>query len=445
MGVFTKIGGSVSFTFRRRARVTTVSALAVAALTLTACTGGDGSPEPVDAATLDAGFQTSVDEAVEAAMGQSGSTGAIVGVWDGEEGEYIRGYGEGVDGGTQFRGAQATQPVMCALLLNLAADGKIELDRNVNEDLNRQVGIENVTYRQLCENTSGIADFKGSFKDIFVNNPTRPWSSRELLAEALVKSPLEWPGLDFHQADTNTLLLARALEVQQAQPIENLLENRVFDAANMSDTFYPDLETVTLDGGLVGHTYPASGGKPVCDVEAPTEITEVSPSMLGGAGATVTTVTDLKNFYSSFLGGAFGADEDADVLAGAFPTKNPERDEDGTPVEEAAAEDEEAAEGEEAAPEVDPKARMWAFGAEKVGPLYGRSGAITGTMTSVYQDPESGYTVAVVLDNSSAGAGFVKALTLQIAALSADAGIAPEVHWTAEDQVAKLAESAVCQ
>ena len=413
-----------------------VSAIAAMSLALTGCTGGGGGLTSAEENTLDAGLVTSIDEAVEAALAQSGSTSAVVGVWAAGEdgGAYVHGYGDAT-ADSQVRAAQASQPMMCALLLDLVADGTIEsLDQKVTDDLTRQVGIEDITYGQLCTHTSGLSDFKSAFRDINANNPTRPWGSRELLSEALVTSPLKWPGLDFNQSDTNAVLLARAIEIGTGDSVGDLLEERIFDKTGMGSTYVPDRESVSLpEGGMNGLTYPSSGGKPVCDVEAPTEVPEVSTTMLSGAGPAVSTVTDLKDFYTSYLGGAFGGDELASVPTEVIPTKNPERDKDGEPVE-----------AEEEAEE-DPMARGWGFGVEQLGPLYGRSGSITGTLTAAYHDPESGYSVVVALNNSSGTANFVKALAYQLAAISAEAGAAPELPWTVEDQAEKLSEYAVCQ
>lgn len=412
----------------RRTRVVTISVLAVAALGLTACTGGGSGGGGGDVNTIDDSLATSFDAAIENAMASSGSTEAVVGIWGSDGGEYVRAYGnDELDGGSSIRAAQASQPVMCALLLDLVDEGKIDLDREIAKDLTRQVGIEGITYRQLCDMRSGLADFKSGYRDIFVNNPTRVWPEQELIAQGLVHSPLSWPGLDFHQADTNAAMLGRAIRVKTAGETSELLKEHVFEKADMGASYFPAAENTTLpDDALSGITYPASGGKPVCDAEV-VDVSEVSTSMLGGAGGTVTTVTDLKKFYENYLDGTFGGDA-AQVVTETLPMKNPERDADGNPTS-----------------EPDTAGRQWAFGMEKQGPLYGLSGAITGTLTAAYHDPESEYTVVVALNNSSAGAGLVKSLALELAAISAEAGSGPEIGWTADGQAAKVTKAAVCQ
>ncbi len=400
----------------------------MAALGLTACTGGGPLSSSGDVNTVEESLAGRIDEAISTAMEQSRSTQAIVGVWGSDDGDYVRAYGsDEIDGGSLIRGAQATQPVMCALLLELSATSDLDLDREVSKDLTRQVGIEGVTYRQLCDMRSGLADFKSGYLDIFANNPARYWPEQELIAQGLVDSPLPWPGLDMHQSDTNVALLSRALRVRTGGEAQELLSEHVFGKAGMGSSYFPSLASTTIQGStMTGLTYPSSGGAPVCDVE-PVEVPEVSPSMLSGAGATVTTASDLKTFYEQYIGGAFGG-ENAKVVTETLPTQNPERDAEGNPTT-----------------EPDPSGRQWGFGVEKEGPLYGRSGAITGTLTAAYHDPETGYSVVVSLNNSSAGANFVKALAFELAAISAEAGSGPELPWTAEDQAAKLAEGAICQ
>lgn len=422
----------------RRATVAAFALLTSVSLALTGCTdsvfGGGGEVNSVDEQ-----LSSRIDEAVESAMQLAGANTAIVGVWS-SAGEYVHAYGEGVSPNSPIRAAQASQPVMCALLLELVEDGTVSLNREVSKDLPRQVGIEGITYGMLCDATSGLADYKSQLVDIFANNPTRGWSDRELIAHALAHSPLAAPGAEQQVSDTDTVLLGRALSDRTDQSLHELLNTHVFDAAQMGSSYFPvdPLIDVKLPGGgMNGFTYQFAGGQPVCTVSTPVEggaegettetaveptpVEEVSPSMLQGAGATVTTVTDLKRFYEQYLSKAFGSEENAALIT--------------TAPQAAEAPAGEAAEGGAAA-----TAPTWTFGLEKQGGFYGMSGAMTGTLTAAYHDPTSGFTVVVTLNNSSAGANFVRALALELAAVSA-----ADVGWSADEQRAVLQELAVCQ
>lgn len=400
-----------------------VGALTVAALGLTGCTGTDPAPKKADVNTIGGDVAGSVDDAIANALKLSGSTEAVVGVWRGDK-AYVRGYGDGVSAQTQFRAAQASQPMMCALLLDLAATGSLSLDRKIDKDLTRQSAIEGVTYRQLCDQTSGIADYKTGLESIFANNPDRLWAEQELLANGLANSPLSWPGLDVHLSDTNAVLLDRTLRIRERLTTSELLSKHVFEPSGMSRTSYPDNFAAAKipNGSLDPLVYPVAAGAPVCEA-GPTQLSELSTSMLRGAGASLTTVTDLKSFLAKYVSGGFGGEKLSSLVTDVKPAKNPARDDQGKPTE-----------------ELDTSGTQIGFGVEQIGPLFGRSGSITGTITAAYTDPKSDLTVVVALNNSSAGAAFAQTLALQLAALS---GV--EMPWTAADQAAALAAHAVCQ
>lgn len=395
------------------------------ALGLTGCTSDTTNRVDADVKTVSADLASSIDGAIDNALTLSGSTEAVVGIWQGDSAAYVRGYGDGVTGATRIRAAQASQPIMCALLLEYAAKNDLSLNRKISKDIPRQSGVGDVTYAQLCDQTSGIDDFKHGLRDIFTNNPTRLWPEQELIANGLAVSLLSWPGLDVHLSDTNAVLLDRALRIGTRTDTSDLLAEYVFAPTGMIATTYPtEFAAATIpDNSLTPLTYPSAGGNAVCDAGV-TEIDSLSTSMLRGAGATLTDVTDLKAFYTAYLSGEFGGADLSGKTLETLPAKNPARDEDGVPTE-----------------ELDTEGTQIGYGGiEKINSLYGRSGQITGTLTAAYSDPETGLTVIVALNNSSAGAGFVQALAFQLAALTGQ-----EFSWTAEDQGAKLTELAVCQ
>ena len=407
-----------------RSRTVLASLLTLSALTLTACTSSEVVPFDDNAASLSGDLTTQITDAVTSGMALSKSTQAIVGVWS-ADGELVEGFAtEGAsadfDANALFRGAQTTQPVMCALLLDMVETNEVKLDREVAQDLPRQTGIGDVTYRELCDGTSGLADFKAKLQDIHLTNPTRTWATGELLAESLVRGDLSWPGLDVHRSDANAVLLGRALTVVAGVPLDELLRERVFLPAGMNSTSYPEDEAFTVPGEntMTGIAYLPG---PQCDAD-PVDLSEQSSTILGAAGATFTNAGDLKRFYEQYLSGAFGG-TDAAVITETRSTKNPERDEQGEPTSE---------------PEESLTHR--GFGVLQMGPLWGFDGALPGTISSAWHNPDTGFTVVVALNNSTAGAGFATTLARQIAALMGEAGEA----WTADEMAATLAELEVC-
>lgn len=409
---------------KSRSRTVLASLLATSALLLTACTSSGIVPFDDNADSLAQGLSGEVADAVTNAMALSKSTQAIVGVWS-DEGDLVEafvteGASEDFDANALFRGAQTTQPVMCALLLDMVQAGEVSLDREVAQDLPRQTGIGDITYRQLCDGTSGLADFKGKFQNIYLTNPTRSWPTGEKIAESLIHHRLSWPGLDVHRSDSNAVLLGRALSVVAGEDLDTLLFNRVFVPAEMNSTSYPDNEVLTVPGDnvMTGIAFPPG---PQCEAD-PLDLTEQSSTILGAAGASFTNVGDLKRFYEHYLSGTFGG-ADASLITETKSTKNPERDENGEPTGEA-----------------EESLTHRGFGVIQMGPLWGFDGALPGSISSAWHNPDTGFSVVVALNNSTAGAGFATSLARQIAAIMGEAGEA----WTAEEMAESLANLEVC-
>ncbi|MEB4614834.1 serine hydrolase domain-containing protein [Leucobacter sp. M11] len=370
-----------------------------------------------------------IQQAVETAMQQSGSTQALIGVWTADSGEYVQGLttdDSELPVTTSFRGAQTTQPYTCALLLELVAQGVVSLDREVSKDLPRQNGIEGITYRQLCEQTSGLADYKAAFSGINRNNPARFWPDRELISQGLVNSPLPHAGLNFNYSDTNAVVLGRALKIVADRELPDLLDDEIFQPTQMTRTELPTGTTLP-DPTLAPLVFPVADGKAVCDTAI--ELAEVSPSMLSGAGGAVTTLSDHRAFLDAYLSGKIGGAQAAEVLAEERSTLNPERNAEGEVTKEAEA-----------------SGQAWGFGLLHEGPLKGRDGLITGTISAAFQDPNTGFTVVVALNNSSAGGGFAKQLAFQLAAIVSEAqpDAVGELPWTVETTAEALAAAAVC-
>lgn len=461
-----------------RSHAAGITLLLALTLIVSGCTDKQIDAGPIEQLnTVNTDIAAKIDEATVNAMKISGATQAVVGVW-GAGGDYLKSFGEGATPGSHFRAAQTSQPLYCALILEKAASGQLDLDRKIRLDNPREAGVNNVTYRQLCDMRSGLADFKTGYENIFVSNPGRVWSDRELLSQGVVRSPLSWPGLDVHPADTNALVLARVLRIKYRGNDGKLLQP-VLDLAGMTNTSIakPD-ETGMPGGSLTPLVYPTTGGETNCTVDAVT-VEKVSPTMLGAAGPAVTTATDLKNFYEAYVGGKLG---DKTTVLQAYPYPNPERDEEGMPTStegDAAAaakplpgmlnsaatgkngDDKNTAgknknkNGDTAKQKetsvigvADENAATpqygWGFGIEKIGPLWGRYGAITGTLTAAYTNPEKGYTIVVALNNASAGPAVSQSFALQLAAFAAEA-TGEKLAWSAADQAANMTEYSACK
>ena len=371
---------------------------------------------------LPAQITSQLEAAVSGAMTQADASGAIVGVWVPWAGTWLESPGTTTRDGNsplttdmRFRIGTNTTAMTCTVLLKLVDDGRVGLNDQVSAYLPSIVGLSGVTLAQLCQNTSGLPDFTPLLTPQFVNTPTRQWPARELLANALGKPRVAAPGAAWAGSDTGIVLLGMALEAATNQGWNSLYHQYIFDPLGMNDSSYPDATDLTLPGEHPnGYVALAS----CADVRDTTEITN---SVAGVAGGVVSTLGDLKTWAQALAGGTVLSADSAAAQWAVVPA------------------------GASA-----PSWLGYGLGAWQLGALRGSAGAIPGFLSAAFADPSSGLTVVVMLNNSTAGAGFVRALAQELAAIASKTPTtagepAPAVGlpWSVEQAEAGLA-SAPC-
>lgn len=418
-------------TTQRRVRVAVVGAT-VLALALTGCAGTSSSISYAGPAQVEGAFpeatQAQLNDAVTHAMAASGASGAIVGVWAPWSGSWVTGLGTQspgdstpVDAEMSFRIGDVTRLMTCDVLYALADRGIVKLDDSVTKYVTGVADLSAVTLLDLCNGTGGI----GSSADIVLPNvlstPERHWNAKEMASFGLERARLA-PGLAYQDSDAGYLMLGLALERASGLSAEKLIEEYVTVPLDLDNTALPTWEPTTPgDNALSGfYLQPAEEGGMNC--AAPVDITTSSSSIgFTNAGA-VSTITDL---------GRYAQAEAAQVLR---TREKPQRYADPIPAY--------------------PNAPSWlqVTGAGfLVGSMIGQHGWAPGYLTAAYSDPTTGFTVAVVLNNSTAGKDFIAALAWELAAIASKAPAAagqtaPEfgLPFTAEQYHEQIAASAVC-
>ncbi|WP_130176153.1 serine hydrolase [Cryobacterium sp. SO1] len=415
-------------------------ALLTAGLTLSLAGCIDGRvPFPVgpDSATTALGPETSasLDAALAEGLDLAGATGAIAGVWAPWAGEWLASpgsVGAGIDPATgrpaggsalttdmQFRIGTLTASMTCTVLLGLVEDQRVGLDDPVSEHLPRLPGVQGITLRQLCQNTAGLG--QASLEPQFVNNPTRHWPPLELVSGGLGSTRAGQPGRVWTRSDAGVQLLGMALEEATGDSWSELYRRYLFEPLGLADTSYPDPRDVDLPGAHPNGWAAALDADGVPDCTRPLDVTRLSNSMSGVAGGAVSTLEDLRTWSRALATGSLLSPE---LVAQQW-----------TSVREGDA----------------PEWRRYGLGAEQLGPMRGGAGAIPGFLSATLSDPESGLTVVVMVNDSSAGAEFVLALAQRLAAIAAAApvvdgrpSIRSDVPWTAVEATVRMRAYAAC-
>ena len=419
-----------------KARVRRVTLLSVAigvVLALAGCAGSTAAPvslpEQPTQALPDASSEA-LNASLADAMALSAASGAIAGVWVPWSGRWVTAAGTTAPGGTEkmttemrFRVGDNTKPMTCDVLYGLVSEGTVALDDEASKYLPSVVGIDGITLDQLCHSTSGLGDFTGTLGSLFAVNPTRQWSPLELVSDGIASPRTGEPGAGYATSDTNYVLLGLALQEATGSDWRSLYNRYVFDRLGMDDSLFPEPTTLTISQPFAPgwEVLKRPDGTWACD--APTDETTLSNSQAFTAGGVVSSIDDLQRYAQSFASGALLTDK---LRKTAWQT---------VPLSADA-----------------PAWQGFGPGGLQMGPLRGQAGSIPGHISAMLSDPATGLTVVVMLNNSTAGAGFAQLLAMKLAAIAAktppaDGKELPAVGlpWSEEQMTEQLAAAAVCQ
>jgi D-alanyl-D-alanine carboxypeptidase len=279
------------------ARTTAATALVLAAFAALGL--GSAAAAPVDrGAAADPTLQHTLDELVRA-----GVPGAILLVRD--EDRTVRltsGFGE-VPGktpvrvGDRFRVGSLTKSFVSALVLQLAAEGRLSLDDTVERWLPGLVpNGRAITIRRLLNMKAGLYDYPEDKRvegDFTSGNWAHRWKPEQLVRIAVSHEPLFAPGTGWSYCNTCYILAGLIVEQATGNTIGQELRRRIFVPLGLRGTTF---DTERRIAGRHVHGYVRDGGKLV-------DTTLLTPSWAWAAGAIVSTVDDVARFYRALFEG----------------------------------------------------------------------------------------------------------------------------------------------
>ncbi|MCW2165904.1 D-alanyl-D-alanine carboxypeptidase [Microbacterium hydrothermale] len=415
--------------WRRSAAIAIASAGALA-VALSGCTPQQSVsidvPAQVDAPLPDATV-AELQDAVTSAMTATGSTGAIVGVWAPWSGTWVSGVGaQSLEGGEvtsdmSFRAAEVTGAMTCDALYELAADGTLSMSDPVTTWVSNLPGYDDITLRELCDGTSGLASYTATLEGAVLGNPERVWNPRELMAYGIARPRLNAPGAAYGTSATNYLIAGLAVERATNEPLATVLAERVAQPLGLSSTFLPAPAPATPGPSSLSGYWSQPNAEGVWNCTEPADFTEMSSSYGGAAAGAVTSITDLGRYAQALATKAL-LPADSDRFANPVP--------------------------------VGPDQPSWftaAGGTFQAGSLIGQFGWTPGYMTAAFADPATGMSVAVVLNNSGGNKLTSAWLAWELAAIASKAPAAagqtlPEagLPWTAQQMRDNIVGNAIC-
>ncbi|MYV99151.1 serine hydrolase domain-containing protein [Streptomyces sp. SID3343] len=259
----------------------------------------DTTPGP-NAQALAAAIAGLPDADATAALVRVGGT---EGRWRGSAGVHDLESGRDADAHARFRAGSTTKVVTAAVVLQLAAEGRVDLGESVQHYLPGLLdrSFKPVTVRQLLNHTSGIQagdGFGDSFEEAYAHR-FDTLTPQAVVASAVAKGPEFDPGTRQNYLNINYTLLGMLIERVTGHPYAREATRRVLRPAGMRDTYFPGTDPRI-------HGPHNRGYQAVREADGTTrfvDVTDWNQADRWAAGDMISTTADLERLITTVFRG----------------------------------------------------------------------------------------------------------------------------------------------
>lgn len=202
-----------------------------------------------------------------------------------------------------------TKPFVATVVLQLVAEGKVELDAPVERYLPGLVhgpGIDGnrITVRNLLQHTSGLPEYAAEFGseakpgqvDMHTDRVRWGITDSHAVVRDVLTLPADFePGAQWAYSNTNYAIAGLLVEQVTGGSIGGEIARRIIEPLGLRDTYYPDAEETDIRG-------PHPVGYAVLG-DARVDYTRQNVTAAGAAGAMVSTGADLNRFFTALMRG----------------------------------------------------------------------------------------------------------------------------------------------
>ena len=244
-----------------------------------------------------------LDSAVSATLRRTEVPGAIVGVW-GPHCNYEEAFGvadkaTGAPMNATFfsRIGSETKTFTVTAVLQLVDEGQVALDDPIGKYIPGVPAGDQITLRELARMQSGLFNYSADedFDRALLSDPRRPWTPAELLRYSFAHPLVFPPGQGWQYSNTNIVLLGLLVEKISGLPLQQFLEQRVFEPVGLSHTIFPTDSSFPRPHAQ-GYTRQTLDG-------SETVATDWDPSWGWAAGAMISTLDDLHTWAHALATG----------------------------------------------------------------------------------------------------------------------------------------------
>ncbi len=191
---------------------------------------------------------------------------------------------------TKYRIGSITKTFTAAIVMQLVEEGKLTLDTRLSDFFGEIPNADKISVEHLLRHRSGLFNFTNS--PAYLQWMEKPKTESELIQIFIENGTVFSPGEKFEYSNTNYVVLSFIIEKIDKKPFAEVLEQRITKPLQLTNTYL---------GDKIG-TKPNEANSYTMNADW-TLATETDMSIPTGAGAIVSTPTDLnKFFYDLFTG-----------------------------------------------------------------------------------------------------------------------------------------------
>ena len=259
------------------------------------------TPVPAEPVALDPMLVEELQRLLDDTVADGFIPGAVLSIslpgyvpWSGASGMADRRRDLPMEAGTLVHIASITKMFTAVVVLQLAEEGRLDLDAPVGTWLPGVVPLAGrTTVRHLLSHTSGVFDYLED-RRFFVQayrNPERTWTPAELVDMVDQFGAAFEPGTPgaWTYSSTNYVILGMLVEQVTGRSLAQEMRQRILDPLQLTHTFFAPQEA--LEGSLAQGYIDAS------------DRSDVSMTFVFATGNIVSTADDLRRFADALFGG----------------------------------------------------------------------------------------------------------------------------------------------
>ncbi len=207
------------------------------------------------------------------------------------------------DAKTKYRIGSISKMFTATIVFQLVEEGKLKLEDTLDKFFPEIPNAKKITVAQLLNHHSGIHDITGDAQNYY-SYYRRPQTHEQMLAIMAKTTPDFEPGAKAAYSNSNYILLGYIAEKVSGKSYKDLLNEKITSKINLTDTFY---------GGQINDSNNESHSFDFIEGEWKI-LGETDMSIPGGAGAIVSTPTDLTKFITALFDGKLISQKNLDQM-----------------------------------------------------------------------------------------------------------------------------------